>query len=206
MENQENVKKELEKIVKSNIRKSFILQKSLTLYYTREDSSFFKKRQKKNKGKVIVENVFLKITRHNLIVREACYLHEALFNEKIDIKSIVNKYAEDFEESLSEKSSKESKIIIPDDAPDEIKELCNSLASGLKSKTDKKFSIEVIDMKNNSFGLDPKDFDNPRDFITAIMQAKQLEDGEKTSEEILTETMVRQAEEATKNPNKSKLN
>ncbi len=223
-QNEEQAKQAIFNVVKLNLSKYIIAQKVLSVALSGGEVSKPKGKKGKKKNCLTCQSDYIlsRMATYNNTVSEAVKTYRLMFGLDLDIDSIIIDCAKELYPALGKakfKSKKESSdglidddgFIIPEDAPAEVKSVFdairdalekNGLASGIK--------MEVINTSGDNYGLKQEDFEDFGSFAKAVSAArklnKKMESGEKTAEEVLTETMVHTAEEEATHTNSEKLN
>lgn len=209
----EKAKEALVSIVKTNISKYIMLQVEVTNILLAGQDLFPTKKHKKNKpcGMCKMDTLLLTMSNCQDIAAEAVKTFKIMFpSEEIDMESIVDESAEKYGLYRKEKNSKIStkgNVILPEDAPEEIHDICEAIQNILKERgRGSDMSVEVINMKGDNYGLKPDQFENFGDFAQAVSKARE-ENNSKPGEDILNEAIIRNTEKKVNNPdNKEKLN
>ncbi len=194
-------------LIKMNLRKYISLQLTVNQMLTdgRKLTPTSKKKKKKGDcGFCTINELLLKMSSYEAIVSEALKTSRIIFpGEEIDIDLLTEECAKEaglFKNKVKSENSpfNNNNISIPEDAPQEVHDICSAITEKLGSKGDIK--IEVIDMKKGKYGLNPEDFEDFPSFLKAMTTARDVErdiqSGDKTAEEILTESMLHNAEES----------
>lgn len=163
--------------------------------------------KKNKKGFKEISKLLIKMAKHQSAASEGIKLYKVMFNETISLQKIVNEvgslYFDKYKERRENNSENpKSKIIIPEDAPASVVEICNSLQKILKDKGEKDTRIEVIDLSDSTanFGFKMEDFPDFVSFakaISAARKANNLDHEGKPGEDILNDAIIKNAENHT---------
>jgi hypothetical protein len=193
------IKKNLVNIVTVNIKRYIIAKHNLMPLLMSGSTKKCTKKKKCNGCKS--EDILNRMNQYQGVVREACKAMEVLFDEQIDVKAIVEELGETSYEDPSEKKGKrDGKIILPENAPQDIKNVAQAIKEALM-KNGMSGDMEIVDMKAENHGINPNDFEDFGDYIKAVHKArkmsKDIKAGKTTVEEVLTKSVE---EEATEHP------
>lgn len=205
--NQEQARQALVGIVKMNITKYCVLQKTVNdmLSDGRNLAPTSKKNKKKGKcGFCLIDSLLTKMALHQDTAGEAAKTYKLLFNgEELDMDAITEECANSAGFIKRKKGSssiiEKDNVIMPEDAPEEIKDICDAIHKVLRGNgKEGEISIEVVNMKASNYGLDPENFDSFGDYARAVSKAREeahaMENGDKTAEEVITDAIIKKVE------------
>ena len=210
MRNAQTAKDCLMAVVRVNIGKYVVAQKVLnTMLVSGEPkcNADGKGKNKKCDGKCMpakANKILKKMGEFQRITSEACKTYGMLFQEEIDIRSMTHDAQMKYynlnvpEEVKGTPLMKNGKIILPEDAPQDIKNVAQSIREAL-IKNGMSGDMEIVDMKADNHGINPNDFEEFSDYIKAVAQARKvnrdIKSGKITAEEVVTNTVMHDAKE-----------
>ena len=215
---QEQAKHALTGIIKMNISKYVIMQRTVNDMLTSGQDLRPAKVKGKNKkehkcGFCTINELMTRMSVHHNTAAQAASTYKMLFGGEIDLEAIISDCVEqEFgkqRKGTNNIISKDS-VIMPEDAPQEVKDMCAAIQKVLRQNgKGGDMTVEVINMKGQNYGLSPENFDNFGEYAKAVSKAREeahaIENGEKTAEEVLTKSMLHKAEE-TNHVDSEKLN
>ena len=166
---------------------------------------FSKKCKPKKKCSICqIEDLLMEMAKFQAITKEACKTYKMLFNEDFDLPFVIAKCKKEFYTLNTEKQKSTGTIvhkgvIIPEDAPDEVKKMCSILQKAMDEAGMDGAQMEVINIKGNNYGLHPEDFENFGEYAQAVSAAREadeaIKNGDKTAEDVLKDAVIHKAEE-----------
>jgi hypothetical protein len=156
------------------------------------------------------------ISSYKDISAEAATQYELLFGEELDMDNILAEVSAKLKNEANSSGEfvldKDGNLIMPADAPEEVKEMMSTIQEALKRKGMGGMSMEVINLKADNYGLKPEDFPDFISYAKAV-SAKRAEVAKnnegKSGEEIINEAVILNAEKAvdsSSDQTKEKLN
>lgn len=212
MKNNNDAKEVLLAVIKTNLAK-YMAGQDVINRALMEVKLPVKKCKKGKKGKkdncVICEinYIFKKMAESQGIVVEGRKTFNMLFDEDLDMDALIHEISHEYFDGQAKSfNPSDNNIILSEDAPQEIKDICNKIMGEFVGKGLNGVKIEVIDVKADNFGLRQEDFENFGDFCRAVSAAREANASGKTGEEILSEAIIHKAEMDTEEKPKEKLN
>lgn len=201
-QNEAKAKDILENIVRMNVSKYMMAQKMVSnLLVAGEQPRKGKKGKKKEPCLTCKINEILRVMNEfEGTTAEATKSYKRLFGKEMDIDAIVEECGKKFYPLGAGGPAKKSDVklengaIMPDDTPEEIRDIVGLIQSKL-ARAGFKGTVEVVDMKGNNYGLKPEDFEDFPSYCRALSAAREAEASGKTGEEILTEAVIHNAED-----------
>lgn len=201
---QEQANHALMGIIKMNISKYVLLQRTVNDILTSGVKLTPQKGQKKRQCKLCIINEMLaRMSHHQDIAGEAAKTFKMLFNEEVDMDALVLEAARgEFEPKRKKGASssiiKKDNVIMPEDAPQEVQDICSAIQKVLKQNgKGGDMTVEVVNMKAENFGLNPQDFNSFGDFAQAVSRAREefvTQSEGKSPEEIIKDAVIRKVE------------
>jgi hypothetical protein len=204
---QEQAKHALVGIIKMNISKYAVLQKAVNdILVSGQQLTPVKGQKKKNCKLCLINEMLGKMSHHQDVAGEAAKTFRILFNEEIDMNAIVDKCASEvFRSTDKEKKGtsstiiKKDNVIMPEDAPEEVKDICEAIQKILKANgKEGDMTVEVVNMKGENYGLNPENFDSFGDYARAVSKAREeahaIEHGDKSAEEVIKDAIIHKVE------------
>lgn len=171
----------------------------------------------KNKDKKCVlcraTAAFKKMTIAQGVVSECKKTFQILFGEELDVDELVKEVGRDLYPdadvvNMADNSNypKEAgfatvgdRIVVPEDAPDSVKKMCEALQKVLNKNGMKGAQIEVVEMGKESFGLKQEDFPNFGEYLKAVAEKRREwieENKNKAPEAVINDAIIHAAEAA----------
>ncbi len=205
---QEQAKQALTAIIRMNISKYVIMQKTVNDMLTSgQDLRPVKVKGKKQKdhkcGFCTINTLITKMAVNHHAAQEAANTYKMLFNSEIDMEEVVSQCVEhEFGKRRKGTTNiiNRDNVIMPEDAPEEVREICDVIQNVLKKHGlgGKEMQVEVINLKDQNYGLDPRDFENFGEYAKAVSKAREeahaMENGDKTPEDVIKDAVIRKVE------------
>ncbi len=202
---QEQAKKALINVIGMNINKYIITQRVLNELLASGEPLQTKKSKKKECLTCQANKLLSKMGGYQDTVAESCKAFQLLFGKEIDLTPIISNAVDNHYAIASKKKKKGSPEmieddghVIPDDAPEEVKNMFKALKGTLDGMGLNGVKMEVINTSADNFGLRQEDFSDFGEFAKAVSNARKMKKSMgsgKSAEEVLTESMIHKAEE-----------
>lgn len=209
----EQAKDALKKTIHLNLSKLLIYQRNMIKRLSSEKPLKHSKKSGKNHKKECefckLSNLLSEMSRVREIATEAALQYEYICGETFDLDNIFEKLNNKIE-SQENIFDENSNIVVPDDAPQEVKDMIGVLKNALKKNgMDRDVSMEVIDLKADNFGLKPEDFPDFAQYARAVSQARanfHAKNKDKSGEDVLNEAVINSVVNDSSKNSKEKLN
>jgi hypothetical protein len=205
--NEAATKKAIGMIINKNVGRYILAQKELNELLCA--GKFSKKCKPKKRCNLCKAEFILKdMAEFQSITREACKTYKLLFNEDFDLALLTSMIKKEFYPTRFEKKDvkmdRSKPYIVPDNAPEEVRRMCDMIQKAMDESGVEGVQMEVINIAGNNYGLNIDDFDNPAEFFQAVSALRdrefEMENEGKSGEEMLTDAVINKAEKEVSKP------